>query len=53
MLQDVLAQKKTEIDFVNGVIVRQGKSYGIPTPINEALVNLVKTVEAAYDVAEK
>jgi len=49
MLQDVLAQKRTEIDFINGVIVRQGRSYGIPTPINQALVNLVKTMEASYE----
>ena len=49
MLQDVLNQKRTEIDFINGAIIRQGKSLGIPTPVNEALTNLVKTLEASYD----
>ncbi len=48
MLQDVLARKKTEIDFINGVILRQARSYGIPTPVNQLLVNLVKTIESSY-----
>ena len=48
MLQDVLKQKRTEIDFINGVIVRQGKSLGIKTPVNEILVYLVKTIEQSY-----
>ncbi|MFH0913011.1 MAG: 2-dehydropantoate 2-reductase, partial [Candidatus Omnitrophota bacterium] len=34
MLQDVLKKKRTEIDFINGVIVRQGQELGIPVPIN-------------------
>ena len=49
MLQDILNKKKTEIDFINGAIVRQSKNLGIPTPVNEALTNLVKTIEASYD----
>ena len=49
MLQDVLNKKRTEIDFINGAIVRQGKSLGIPTPVNEALTNLVKTIEMTYE----
>ncbi|PIQ88785.1 MAG: 2-dehydropantoate 2-reductase [Candidatus Omnitrophica bacterium CG11_big_fil_rev_8_21_14_0_20_42_13] len=48
MLQDVLKEKRTEIDFINGVIVRQGKSLGIKTPVNEILVHLVKTIEQSY-----
>lgn len=49
MLQDVLNRKRTEIDFINGAIVRQGRSLGIPTPVNEVLTGLVKTIEASYD----
>ncbi|MCX5686751.1 MAG: 2-dehydropantoate 2-reductase [Candidatus Omnitrophica bacterium] len=49
MLQDVLNKKRTEIDFINGAIVRQGKSLGIPTPVNEVLTNIVKTIETSYD----
>lgn len=51
MLQDVLARRKTEVDFINGVIVRQGRSSGIPTPVNFVLLNLVKTIEGTYQVS--
>ena len=51
MLQDVLKKKRTEIDFINGVIVRQGQELGMPVPINSLLVDLVKTIEASYNLA--
>ncbi len=51
MLQDVLRKKRTEIDFINGVIVRQGQELGIPVPVNSLLVDLVKTIEASYNLA--
>jgi len=53
MLQDVLKKKKTEIDFINNVIVRQGQSLGMPVPINSVLVDLVKTIEASYSQREE
>ena len=49
MLQDVLSKKRTEIDFINGAIVRHGKAIGIPTPVNEMLTGLVKTIEKSYE----
>ena len=52
MLQDVLRAKRTEIDFINGVIVRQGQELGIPTPVNSLLSDLVKTIESSYRVTE-
>ncbi len=51
MLQDVLRKKRTEIDFINGVIVRQAQELGIPVPVNSLLVDLVKTIEASYNLA--
>ncbi len=51
MLQDVLRKKRTEIDFINGVIVRLGQELGIPIPTNTMLVDLVKTIEASYDIS--
>jgi 2-dehydropantoate 2-reductase len=51
MLQDVLRKKRTEIDFINGVIVRQAQELGIPAPVNSTLVDLVKTIEASYNIA--
>ncbi|RKY29527.1 MAG: 2-dehydropantoate 2-reductase [Candidatus Omnitrophota bacterium] len=53
MLQDVLKNKKTEIDFINGVIVRQGQELGIAVPVNSALTDLVKTIEASYNLSVK
>ena len=45
MLQDVLRGVKTEIDFINGAVVRLGRQYGIPTPVNQALVAGIKGIE--------
>jgi len=50
-LQDVMNSKRTEIDYINGVIVRQGKALGIPTPVNEALAGLIRTIESSYEEA--
>jgi len=48
MLQDVLNKKRTEIDFINGVIVRQAQSQGVTATVNSVLVNLVKAIESNY-----
>ena len=48
MLQDVLNQKRTEVDFINGAIVREGERLGIPTPINQTLTFIVKTIQETY-----
>jgi len=48
MLQDVLRNKRTEIDFINGVIVRLGQELGIAVPTNKLLVDLVKTIASSY-----
>jgi len=48
MLQDVEARRPTEIDFLNGGIVRFGRELGVPAPLNEAIWALVKGVEAAW-----
>ncbi|MCM8781170.1 MAG: hypothetical protein NC908_04530, partial [Candidatus Omnitrophica bacterium] len=49
MLQDILNKKRTEIDFINGVIVRQAQELTIPAPVNTVLVGLIKTIESTYD----
>ncbi len=49
MLQDVLRKKKTEVDFINGAIVERGAARGIPTPYNEALARLVRSVQNTYE----
>jgi 2-dehydropantoate 2-reductase len=45
---DILNKRKTEIDFINGSVVRLGEKHGIPTPLNKAMVALVKTIEYQY-----
>lgn len=48
MLQDVLKKKLTEIDFINGAIVREGRDLGIPTPVNLTLTSLVQVIQKTY-----
>ena len=48
MLQDVLAKRQTEIDFMNGAIVKAGDEIGVPTPLNRALWELVKGLEHSW-----
>lgn len=45
MLQDVLKGKKTEVDFINGRILKYAKELDINTPINKLLTYLVKGLE--------
>ena len=42
MLQHVDAGRRTEIDALNGALVREAKALGLPVPYNEALVALLK-----------
>lgn len=44
--QDLARGKPTEIDFLNGYVVRRGQALGIPTPANRVLWALVKLLEA-------
>src|SRR5664279_4655961 len=48
MLQDVEARRPTEIDYLNGGIVRFGNEHGVPTPLNQAIWALVKGVEQSW-----
>ncbi len=45
MLQDILHKRKTEIDMINGAIVREGTKLGIQTPANIVLSNLVGVIQ--------
>jgi 2-dehydropantoate 2-reductase len=48
MLQDVLAERATEIDALNGGVVRFGSEQGVPTPLNQAIVALIKGLEYSW-----
>jgi 2-dehydropantoate 2-reductase len=49
--QDVARGKPSEIDHLNGLVVRRGHALGIPTPANRALHTMVKLVEARRALA--
>ena len=46
--QDMARSKHSEIDHLNGFIVRRGQALGVATPVNQALFALVKLVESTY-----
>lgn len=45
MLQSLEKGSVTEIDFINGAVVREGERLGVPTPVNRTLVACVKGIE--------
>jgi 2-dehydropantoate 2-reductase len=48
MLQDVEARRQTEVEFMNGAIVREGERMGVATPLNRALWELVLGLEHSW-----
>jgi 2-dehydropantoate 2-reductase len=48
MRQDVLKKRRTEIDAINGAVVREARQYELPVPINESLVRRIKNMESEY-----
>jgi len=48
MLQDVLAKRQTEVDFMNGAIAQWGEKLGVATPLNRAMWALVKGLERSW-----
>jgi 2-dehydropantoate 2-reductase len=51
MLQDAEARRQTEIDYLNGGIVRFGAAHGVATPLNRGIVALVKGLEASWNTS--
>ena len=45
MLQDIEAGRKTEVELFAGTVMDLGKKHGIPTPFNEQLFLMIKTLE--------
>lgn len=48
MLLDILAQRPTEVDFINGAIADCGEKLGVPVPLNRAVWQLVKGLEHSW-----
>jgi 2-dehydropantoate 2-reductase len=48
MLQDVEARRQTEIEYLNGGIGRFGRELGVPTPLNDAITQLIRALEDSW-----
>src|SRR5262249_60592919 len=53
MGQDMVKGRRTEIEFLNGLVVGKGKELGLSTPANAALTDIVKRVEKGELKADK
>lgn len=52
MLQDVQAQRQTEIEVINGAIVAAGAEMGVAVPVNQAMVWMIEAAQAKYLAAK-
>ena len=48
MGQDFDHRRRTEIDAINGAVVREAQALGIPVPFNQAVTDLVKAIEKSF-----
>jgi 2-dehydropantoate 2-reductase len=48
MLEDVEARRPTEVELINGALVREAERCGVTAPLHTALYRLVKAREASY-----
>ncbi len=46
MLQDIRNGKPCEVDAINGVVCEWGRKCGVPTPINDKIVEVIKKIQA-------
>ncbi|MGM9642632.1 MAG: ketopantoate reductase family protein [Eubacteriales bacterium] len=46
MLQDLKKGKPCEVDAINGVVCDWGKKCGVPTPINDRIVEIIKKIQS-------
>ena len=53
MLQDLKKGKPCEVDAINGVVCDFGKKYGVATPINDRIVEIIKKIQSGELKAEK
>ena len=49
MLIDVKSKRKTEIDCLNGAVIREGKRLGVETPFNCVIYNIIRIIENSYE----
>lgn len=49
MFQDILAGRRTEIDFINGAVAREAANAGTDAPVNRTLTQLITSLEQTAD----
>lgn len=53
MLEDVLHERETEVDFIAGALVREAERVGVSAPLNAALWRLVRGRERSWELVER
>jgi len=48
MLQDIEAHRKTEVEMFGPVVMRLGEKHNIPTPVNQTITAVIRTIEAQF-----
>jgi 2-dehydropantoate 2-reductase len=49
MFQDMLAKRRTEIDFINGALAREADAAGVAAPVNRTLALLISAMDGTVD----
>lgn len=49
MWWDLKGQRKTEIDYIQGALVKSAKAHGLQCPVNETVANLIRAIEAGEE----
>jgi 2-dehydropantoate 2-reductase len=49
MLEDVEAHRPTEIELINGSLIRAAARAGVPVPLHETIYRLVRAREASWE----
>jgi 2-dehydropantoate 2-reductase len=45
MLQDIEARRKTEVEVFGGKVIELGRAYGVPTPVNQTVFQIIRILE--------
>ena len=53
MWEDLQAGRRTEVDYLNGAVVRMGTRHGIPTPGNDAVASLVSQMREEQKIVRQ
>jgi len=48
MLQDVMKRRRTEVEYLNGYVVEQGRRVGVKTPFNEKVVDIIRALGVGF-----